>query len=76
MAALLSPSTSPGELMCLKFLHPQIRVETLIGSQANNEIKIKITICFYKIIISYEKYSTLNINTKVSEHSNLQLFLK
>ena len=39
---------------------PQIRVETLIGSQANYEIKIRITIYFYKIIISYEKYSTLN----------------
>ena len=55
----------------------QIRVETLIGSQANNEIKIKIRIYFYKIIISYEKYSTLNqINQKVSKNSNLQLFLK
>ena len=40
---------------------PQIRVETLIGSQANYEIKIKITIYFYKIIISYEKYSTLKL---------------
>ena len=39
----------------------QIRVETLIGSQANYEIKIKITIYFYKIMISYEKYSTLNL---------------
>ena len=39
---------------------PQIRVETLIGSQANYEIKIRITIYFYKIMISYEKYSTLN----------------
>jgi len=55
----------------------QIRVETLIGSQANNEIKIKIRIYFYKIIISYEKYSTLNqINQKVSKNSNLQLFLE
>ena len=41
---------------------PQIRVKTLIGSQANYEIKIKITIYFYKIIISYEKYSTLNLH--------------
>ena len=40
---------------------PQFRVETLIGSQANYEIKIKITIRFYKIMISYEKYSTLNL---------------
>ena len=40
---------------------PQIKVETLIGSQANYEIKIQITICFYKIIISYERYSTLNL---------------
>ena len=40
---------------------PQIRVETLIGSQANYEIQIKIPIYFYKIIISYEKYSTLNL---------------
>ena len=38
---------------------PQIRVETLIGA---------------KIIISYEKYSPLNINTKVSKNSNLPLF--
>ena len=37
---------------------PQIRVESLIGSPANYEIKIKITIYFYKIIISYETYST------------------
>ena len=57
---------------------PQIRVEMLIGSQANYEIKIKITIYFYKIIISYEKYSPLNlyINTKVSKNSNLPLFIK
>ena len=40
---------------------PQIRVETLIGSQANYEIKIKITIYFYKITISYEKYSTFKL---------------
>ena len=53
---------------------PQIRLETLIDSQANYEIKIKITIYFYKIIISHEKYSTLN--TKVSTNSNLQLFIK
>ena len=39
---------------------PQIRVETLIGSQANN--KIKLMIYFYKILTSYEKYSTLNLN--------------
>ena len=40
---------------------PQIRVETLIGSQANYEINIKRTIYFYKKMISYEKYSTLNL---------------
>ena len=40
---------------------PQIRVDTLIGSQANYEIKIKITIYVYKIMIAYEKYSTLNL---------------
>ena len=41
---------------------PQIRVETLIGSQAKYEINNnKITIYFYKIMISYEKYSTLNL---------------
>ena len=40
---------------------PQIRVETLIGSQANYEIKIKITIYFYKIMIFYERYSILNL---------------
>ena len=66
MAALLSPSTLPGETNALHVLTamaalPQIRVETLIGSQANYEIKIKITIYFYKIMISYEKYSTLNL---------------
>jgi len=38
--------------------------ETLIGSQANYEIKIKITIYFHKIMISYEKYSTLNLLTQ------------
>ena len=61
MAALLSPSTLPGERNALHLLLtvlPQIRVETLIGSQANYEINIKITIYFYKIMI-YEKYSTL-----------------
>ena len=66
MAALLSSSTPPGERVDLHFRAaraalPQIRVETLIGSQANYEIKIKITIYFYKIMISYEKYSTLNL---------------
>ena len=64
MAALLSPSTLPGETNALHLLTartalPQIRVETLIGSQANYEIKIMIY--FYKIMISYEKYSTLNL---------------
>ena len=78
MAALLSPSTLPGEINALYLLAArmalaQIRVDTLIGSQAN--YKIKITIYFYKII-SYEKYSTLNLkNTKISKHSNLQLFI-
>ena len=66
MAALLSPATLPGETNALHLLTaraalPQIRVETLIGSQANYEIQIKITIYFYKIMISYEKYSTLNL---------------
>ena len=61
MAALLSPTTLPGETNALHLLTaraalPQIRVETLIGSQANYEIKIY----FYKVMISYEKYSTLN----------------
>ena len=64
MAAVLSPSTLPGERNALHLLHaraalPQIRVELLIDTQANYEIKIKITIYFYKI--SYEKYSTLNL---------------
>ena len=50
----------PGERDLLHFQAarpalPQIRVETLIGSQANYEIKTKITTYFYKIIISYEK---------------------
>ena len=50
MAALLSPSTLPGETNALHLLTaraalPQIRVETLIGFQAIKiEIKIKITI--------------------------------
>ena len=66
MAALISPSTLPGErdvmhLLPAKAALPQIRVETLIGYQANYEIKIKITIYFYKIMISYEKYSKLNL---------------
>ena len=67
MAALLSPSTLPGETNALHLLTaraalPQVRVETLIGSQANYEITIKITIYFYKIMISYEKYSKLNLH--------------
>ena len=66
MAALLSPSRPPGENMGLHFRAaraalPQIRVETQFGSQANYEIKIQIPIYFYKIMISYEKYSTLNL---------------
>ena len=66
MAALLSPSHPPGERDVLHFRParaalPQIRVETLIGSQDNYEIQIQITIYFYKILISYEKYSTLNL---------------
>ena len=70
MAALLSPSHPPGENLGLHFraaraAFPQIRVETLIGSQAKYEIKIKITIYYYKVIISYEKYS--RVNTKVSK---------
>ena len=45
MAALLNPSPLPGETNALHPLTaraalPQIRVETLIGSQANYEIKI------------------------------------
>ena len=51
MAALLSPSTPPGERVGLHVrparaaLH-QVRVETLINSQANYDINIKITIYF------------------------------
>ena len=65
VAALLSPSHPPRERVGLHFgfaraALPQIRVETLIGSQANYEIKFKITIYFYNIMISYEKCSTLN----------------
>ena len=63
---LYAPSTPPGTVMGLSFYIraalPQIRVETMVGSQANYEIKIKITIYFYKIMISYKKYSTLNLN--------------
>ena len=64
MAALLSPSTLPGERDVLHLLParaalPQIRVETLIGFQANYDIKL--TIHFYKIMMSYEKNSTLNL---------------
>ena len=66
MAAPLSPSTLPGETIALHLLTaraalPQIRVETLIGSQVNYEIEIKRMIYFYNIMISYEKYSTLNL---------------
>ena len=66
VAALLRSSHPPDERDVLHFrlvraVLPQIRIETLIGSQANYEIKLKITIYFYKIMISYEKYSTLNI---------------
>ena len=79
MAALLNPRTLPGERDVLHLLParaalPQIMVEILIGSQANFEIQIYITIYFYKIMISYEKYSTLN--THKSKNSNLQLFIK
>ena len=61
MAALLNPSTLPGErdalhLLATRVALSQIRVETLIGSQANYEMKIKITIYFYKIMISYEVF--------------------
>ena len=45
---------------------PQIRVETLIGLQANYEIKIKITIYIYKKMISYEKYSTLVYQIRIT----------
>ena len=67
MAALLSPSTLSGETNALHLLTaraslPQIRVEMLIGFQNNYQIKIKVTIYFYKIMISYEKYSTLNLH--------------
>ena len=60
MAALLSPSSQPGErdvlhLLTTRAALPQIRVVTLMGSHVNYEIKIQITIYFYKIIISYEK---------------------
>ena len=63
MTALLRPSQPPRERDVLHFRRaraalPQIRVETLIGSQANYEIKTKIAIYLYKIMISYEKYST------------------
>ena len=66
MAALLSPSTLPGEHNALHLLTaraalPQIRAETLIGSQANYDIKIKITIYFYKIMISYEKVFNIEL---------------
>ena len=66
MAALSSPSTLPGERDILHLLPAraalvQTRIQTLIGFQANDEIKIKITIYFYKILISYEKYSKLNL---------------
>ena len=64
--APLSHSPPPGERHVLHFRParaalPQIRVETLIGSQANYEIKIKITIYVHKVMISYEKYSKLNL---------------
>ena len=66
MTALVSPSHPPAENVGLHFRAaraalPQIRVQTLIGSQADYEIKIQITIYFYKIMIAYEKYSKLNL---------------
>ena len=66
MATRLSPFNLPRETNALHLLTaraalPQIRVETLIGYQANYEIKNKITIYFYKIMITYEEYSTLNL---------------
>ena len=66
MAAPLSPTTLPGErdaLHCVptRAALPQIRLDTPIGSQANYEINIILTIYFYKIMIYYEKYSKLNL---------------
>ena len=52
MAALLRPSTLPRETNALHIVIAKSRVDTLIGSQANYEIKI--TIYIYKIMISYQ----------------------
>ena len=58
------PLTPPGENMGLHFRAaraalPQIRVETLIGSQANYEIK---RISFYQIMLYSKNYSKLNLH--------------
>ena len=47
---------------------PQIRIETVIGSQANYEIKINITIYFYEITISYEKYLSVKWQHCLAPH--------
>ena len=63
---------------------PQIRVETLIGSQANYEIKIQITIYFYKIIISIRitagltsirEVAALSSPTRIAYQLNKDTFL-
>ena len=58
---LAPPPTPPDADVTDRTALPQIMKETLIGSQANYKIQIKITIYFYKIMISYEKYSALNL---------------
>ena len=72
MAALLSPSTLPGETNALHLLTARAALPQIII--------FLITIYFYKITISIKKYATLNINininTKISKNSNLQLFIK
>ena len=60
----VTEANPPGERVGLHFRPamaalPQIRVETLIGSQVNYEITIRIYL--YKIMVSNEKFSTLNL---------------
>ena len=62
MAAPLSSSNPPGENMDLHLRTARaVLPQTLVGSQANYEKQIKITIYVYMIMISYENYSTLNV---------------
>ena len=65
MASLLNLPTLPGELMgcsCnVRAALPQIRVEMLIGSQAEFEITKQITILFFYQLMLINFFSLLKI---------------